>query len=110
MIFLQKVIVFELRLGLEHLGPLPESVLVIYPTRAKYNEHPSWDPHAHSDLSRRPSGSWTPPRARLLRSIHQLAQLGQPAVFELAAGCLLSTCRPPPLASACSSERPVHIR
>ena len=67
---MQKVIVFELRLGLEHLGPLPESILVIYPTRGKYNEHPSWDPHAHSDLSRRPSGPWTPPRARLLRSIH----------------------------------------
>ena len=84
--------------------------MVIYPTRGKYNEHPSWDPHAHSDLSRRPSGPSTPPRARLLRSIHQLAQLGQPAIFELAAGCLLSTCNPPPLASACSSERPVHIR
>ena len=109
---MQKVIVFEPRLGLEHLGPLPESVLVIYLTRAKYNvnEHPPRDPHAHSDISRRPSGSWTPPRARLLRSIHQLAQLGQPAVFELADGCLLSTCRPPPLASACSSEKPVHIR
>ena len=83
--------------------------MVIYPTRGKYNEHPSWDPHAHSDLSRRPSGSWTPPRARLLRSTHQLTQLGQPAVFELAAGCLLSTCCPPPLASARAQSVPVVI-
>ena len=84
--------------------------MVIYPTRGKYNEHPSWDPHAHSDLSRRPSGPSTPPRARLLRSTHQLAQLGQPADLELAAGCLRVLRAAARRLLIVDHQIPVHIR
>ena len=72
------------------MGPLPESILVIYPTRAKYftETRPSWDPHAQIDRSDRLSGPTTPTRPELLRSIHPLSWLAKAADLELAAGRL----------------------
>ena len=85
---MQKVIVYHPRLGWEHLGPLPESILVIFTTRAPTETGPSWDPHAQIDRSDRLSGPTTPTRPDVLRSIHPLSWLAKAADLELAAGRL----------------------
>ena len=78
---MQKVIVFEPRLGLEHLGPLVEPILVTCTMRATCKtSHPS-GLDTSNDLSRRPSGQETPQRPGVLACMAQLAQLDESAKF-----------------------------
>ena len=70
------------------MGPLPESILVTYTTRAPTETRPSWDPHAQIDRSDRLSGPTTPTRPDVLRSIHPLSWLAKAADLEQAAGRL----------------------
>ena len=107
---MQKVIVFELRLGLEHLGPLPESILVIYPTRAPTETGPSWDPHAHGDLSRALGCLRTLTRHAKMRRIDLLSWLHEAAAFERHSELLRLVLWLPPAPAASALPLPHGIR
>ena len=84
--------------------------MVIYPTRGKYNEHPSWDPHAHSDGSRALGCLRTLTRQAKTRRIDLLSWLHEAAAFERHSELLRLVLWLPPAPAASALPLPNGIR